>query len=30
LTYDHTYMVIDTSDLAIEEVVKRIVEAVRP
>jgi len=30
LTYDHTYMVIDTSDLAIEDVVKRIVGAVRP
>ena len=30
LTYDRTYMVIDTSDLAIEDVVKRIVAAVRP
>ena len=30
LTYDHTYMVIDTSDLTIEDVVKRIVASVRP
>ena len=30
LMYDRTYTVIDTSDLAIDDVVKRIVEAVRP